>query len=165
MKEVNKIEFWKSRIDTAVKDYYTVYVASEGLWNLINKIHNQIIDEHIPKNAKVLDAGCGYGRWSTKFDNYVGVDFSPDFIALAQKKFPKDKFIVASLENLPFQDKEFDWGICVSIKNMIVNNVGRDAWDKMETELKRVCKNVLLLEYGSELLKGGANGADEYIIL
>lgn len=164
-KPVDKIEFWKNRIDTAVSEHYSVYVAHEILWKNINRVHEEIMDKYIPKDAYVLDAGCAYGRWSPKFINYLGVDFSPDFIEIAKKKYPNKEFEIQSLNSLPYKDKTFDWGIVVSIKNMIVGNCGKDTWDKMEAEVKRVCKKVLILEYGDELPGGGINGADKYEIL
>lgn len=146
-KPVNKIEFWKERIKTAVRPHYSVYVIHEQGWNLINKSHAQIIKEVIPTGSRVLDAGCGYGRMSVLFDNYVGTDFSPDFIELAKKNYPNKEFIQANMKELPFKDKEFDWAFCVSIKKMIEDNLGTDEWKQMEKELIRVAKKVLILEY------------------
>lgn len=164
-KPVDQIEFWKKRIDTAVSEHYSVYVAHETLWRKINQIHEMIMDKHIPFGASVLDAGCAYGRWAAKFNNYLGIDFSPDFIENAKAKYPNKEFMVANLKKLPFKDKSFEWGLVVSIKNMIVTNCGQDEWDIMEKELKRTCKNVLILEYGDEKPGGGINGADQYTLL
>lgn len=146
-KPIDKIEFWKDRIDTAVKPHYSVYVMHEQGWNRINMIHDELIDNHIPKDAKVLDAGCAYGRWSEKFENYVGVDFSPDFIEKAKSKYPLKEFHVGNLKKLLFKAKEFDWAICVSIKRMVLDNLGEEEWNKMQKELKRVAKKILILEY------------------
>lgn len=143
-KPVDQLDFWKERIQTAAKDYFTVYVTSEGDWHRINQAHIK----HFEKmNGKVLDAGCGYGRNSIYFHDYTGVDFSPDFIEMAKKKYPTKEFIQADLKALPFKDQEFDWAFCVSIKAMIVNNLGDNEWKQMESELKRVAKQVMILEY------------------
>ncbi len=146
-KPIDKPEFWKERIQNALKDHYSVYVAHEALWNRINQVHNELLDKIIPQDSKVLDAGCGYGRWSHKFKNYTGVDFSPDFLSKAKSKYPDKEFIQSKLEVLPFKDKEFDWAFCVSIKKMVVDNQGEEKWLEMEKELKRVAKNILILEY------------------
>lgn len=146
-KPVNKLQFWKDRIETATKEHYSVYVIHDYGWKVILEEHLKIINKHIPKTSKVLDAGCGYGRMSPYFPSYVGVDFSPDFIQRAQDKYPGTMFVQADLKKLPFLDKEFDWAFCISIKAMIESNLGEEEWFNMATELKRVSKHVLLLEY------------------
>lgn len=146
-KSIDELNFWKDRIDTAQKEHYSVYVCGEQMWKDINTIHNEIFDKEIKPTDKVLDAGCGYGRWSEKFDNYTGIDFSPDFIAKAQSKYPQKTFIQADLKDLPFKDKEFDVAFCVSIKKMICDNLGENEWNKMEIELKRIAYKVLVMEY------------------
>lgn len=147
-KPIDKPEFWKERIDNAVKDHYMVYVTGETDWKLINETHKKIIEKEV--SGTVLDCGCGYGRMSELFPGmYNGVDFSPDFIAEAKKRYPKMEkhFQVANLKSLPFEDKTIDWGVCVSIKRMVIDNLGEEEWLQMEKEIGRVCKNVLILEY------------------
>lgn len=143
--EVDQIGFWKERIETAQKEHYSVYVTTDEAWKKIAEIHKGIIQNEC--GGKILDAGCGYGRMSEWVQNYTGVDFSPDFIDIAKKKYPEKEFVVASLSELPFKKEEFDWAVCISIKHMIVGNVGEEAWKDIETELKRVAKKVLILEY------------------
>jgi len=146
-KPVNKEDFWKERIENAKRsrEHYSVYITSEEDWNHLNKVHERILKTEC--TGKVLDAGCGYGRSSELFDNYVGVDFSPDFIEIAKAKYPNKTFIQSKLEQLPFKDNEFDVAFCVSVKHMVVGNQGQEAWDIIEKELQRVAKKVLILEY------------------
>ncbi len=148
-KPIDKLDFWKERIDTAKKDYFTVYVCGEEMWKNINEVHKKILLDTIPHDANVLDAGCGYGRWSELFtpEQYTGVDFSPDFIEMAKSKYPNHTFKVENLKYLSFFDKQFDWAFCVSIKKMVMDNLGEEEWNNMLKELKRVAKNVLILEY------------------
>jgi SAM-dependent methyltransferase len=51
-------------------------------------------------NERVLDVGCGIGRWADvlapKVTTYCGVDFSPKFIAIAKERFH-------SIKNANFQ--------------------------------------------------------------
>jgi SAM-dependent methyltransferase len=148
---VDSPEFWKTRLDLAKKQgklHYSVYLANDSLWDRIYDIHLGIFKKEIPKGAKVLDIGCGYGRMAQLFTNYTGIDISPDFIALAKELNPDKKFLVADLNHLPFKDKEFEVGFMVSVKGMIIGNLGEDAWKPMEAECKRVCKKVIVLEYG-----------------
>lgn len=147
MKPIDKLDFWKKRIDDSKRsrEHYSVYVVDENKWKYINDTHREILSREC--KGKVLDAGCGYGRWSELFEDYVGVDFSPDFIAEAQRKYPNKTFVQADLKALPFADKEFDTAFCVSIKKMIIDNLGQAEWDSMQEELKRVAKRVVLCEY------------------
>lgn len=151
MADVNKKEFWAKRIQQAKlnkKLHWSVFLANDNLWNRLLKAHLKVINKFIKPTQKVLDAGCGYGRMSEYFTKYVGVDFSPDFIEEAKRLYPDKEFIVADLKNLPFKDKEFAWGLIVSVKHMIIGNCGSEDWEQMEKEIKRVCKKVLILEYG-----------------
>lgn len=144
MKLINKEEFWKERIDSAVKEHYSVYVCNEQLWKDILE-HHKVAFKQL--SGKVLDAGCGYGRISEYIEDYTGVDFAKCFIDKAREKYPNKKFVQSKLENLPFKDKEFDWAVCVSIKKMVSDNQGVEKWLEMERELKRVAKKVMILEY------------------
>lgn len=146
---VSEIDFWKERIRDAKREQDSVYICNDRLWKEILEGHSKIIKRIIKDSAKVLDAGCGYGRMSELFNpkNYTGVDFSPDFIEIAKKKYPNNKFEVQDLTKLPYKDQEFDWSFCVSIKNMIETYDSPLKWLEMEQELKRVSKSILILEY------------------
>jgi ubiquinone/menaquinone biosynthesis C-methylase UbiE len=159
MKPVNKEEFWKERLEQAHKNgdvRYSVFIANQSQWDSINQKHQSIITKEIKETDNVLDAGCGYGRLSESIKNYTGVDLSPDLIEEAKRLYPDKKFLVSKLESLPFLDNEFDVSVCISIKAMIVANLGEESWLKMLKELKRVSKKVLILEYGI----GDANCVD-----
>jgi SAM-dependent methyltransferase len=151
MRKVGDLTFWKERIDDAKKHgklHYSVYVANEALWKRIFEIHLDTIWKHIKPTDNVLDLACGYGRLSPLFNNYTGVDFSPDFINEANTLYPGKRFLCENIKKLPFKDKEFDWGIAISLKAMIINNLGIEEWTPMEKEIRRVCKKTLILEYG-----------------
>lgn len=148
---VSDPKFWKERLDCAKRDghlHYSVYLAGSDLWQRIYNVHIGIINKEIPLGSKVLDIGCGYGRMSPLFEDYTGVDISPDFISLAKTTYPDRRFVLADLNKLPFKDKEFEVGFMISVKGMVIGNLGEEAWKPMEKECLRVCKKVLILEYG-----------------
>ena len=72
---------------------------------------------HVPPDARVLDVGCGSG-WATRLlaehasnGRVTGIDISDEMIRLARESsllFPKVDYQVASAEQLPFADGEFD---------------------------------------------------------
>lgn len=67
----------------------------------------------LPKNAKVLDVGCGAGVPVAKFlvdsgFEVVGVDFSENMLRLARKNMPQISFIRKDMAKLDFADNSFD---------------------------------------------------------
>lgn len=144
---IDKLDFWAERIARAKKEHthFSVYLSRPKQWEHIEAVHASILKNTV--SGRVLDAGCGYGRISGLIDDYTGVDFSPDFVEWAKELNPGKNFLVADLKNLPFKDKEFDWAVASSIKEMVVGHGMPGEWDKMEKELRRVAKKVLLLEY------------------
>lgn len=78
--------------------------------------HKKEIEKFIsllPKNAKVLDVGCGTGVPVAKnlvdsgFD-VIGIDLSESMLKLARKNVPKAKFIKKGVTKLDFEDNSFD---------------------------------------------------------
>ena len=71
---------------------------------------------NVPRNARVLDVGCGNG-WATRLlaekardGRVVGIDIADEMIGIAHESsasFSNIEFRVASAENLPFSDGEF----------------------------------------------------------
>lgn len=160
--DINNIEYWAYRLSEAEKAdnlQYSVYLTNKTNWNKIWEIHKEIFQKVIPKGTKILDAGCGYGRMSEDFpeNSYTGVDFAPALIEKANTLYPDKKFVIAELDKLPFKKKEFDWVICASIKGMIIGKSSLEHWQRIEKELKRVGKKILILEYSFD--------PDEYEII
>lgn len=152
MSSVNDIEFWEERIKRALSRgllHHSIYEADPVLWEAMETRHMAMIHEHLEPHYKVLDIACGYGRYAPNFDhlNYTGVDMQPTFIKFAEEANPDHNFVQGDIRSLPFEDNEFDVGFGVSIKAMIQRELGEDEWEIMETELKRVCKKLLFLEY------------------
>jgi SAM-dependent methyltransferase len=150
-KPIDRLDFWAGRIASAqrTREHHSVYVTGDAHWSRIVSTHAGILGREVPPTARVLDAGCGYGRMAELFppERYVGVDFSPDFIDAAKSAHPRHTFLRADLKDLPFADGEFDVAFCVSIKRMVQDNLGDEAWGAMSRELKRVARKVLILEY------------------
>jgi len=67
----------------------------------------------LPKNARVLDVGCGAGVPVAKFlvesgFRVVGIDFSGNMLKLARKNVPKAVFIEKDMDKLDFAVSSFD---------------------------------------------------------
>lgn len=68
--------------------------------------------KRLPKNATMLDAGCGSGYPVTQFlaqhFQVVGIDIALKQIELARGSVPGGEFICADIANLPFRGNAFD---------------------------------------------------------
>ncbi|MCX6718065.1 MAG: methyltransferase domain-containing protein [Candidatus Staskawiczbacteria bacterium] len=92
-----------------------------------------------PSDGKILDVGCGKGRFCRKikdfgFINIIGVEPSKELIKAARKNNKDIEFVQASAGNLPFMDDEFDFLICIEVLSQIPNT------EKSIKEMARVLK-------------------------
>jgi SAM-dependent methyltransferase len=143
--------FWKQRLEGARELRSSVYVCSRELWEAVERKHREVLAREVGLQDSVLDAGCGYGRlidllpdsWSGR---YLGVDLSPDFTALARGRYPVREFRCADLRRVQL-DREFDVGVAVSLRAMVLREAGRREWAKVDAVLRAACRRVLYLEY------------------
>lgn len=68
--------------------------------------------DFLPKNPRILEAGCAGGRESKVFVekniDVVGVDISEGLLKVAKEVNPTVRYIQADFRDLPFKDREFD---------------------------------------------------------
>lgn len=74
-------------------------------------VTHYLLSLNLPKNAKILDAGCGTGKLSSYLNSQgydvLGIDISDEALALTQSKGVRVKK-ANILEGLPFEDNTFD---------------------------------------------------------
>jgi len=100
-----------------------------------------LFDDYLMAGEKVLDLGCGNGRWFELFKekkvDYVGVDFSEKLIEIAKKNYPQAKFQMTDVLNLPFPNNYFDKIYSIAVLHHIPSEEFRL---KSLKEAKRVLK-------------------------
>lgn len=152
--------YWRDRIALAAAHaappflwpHTMVFCCTPDLWELIANRHRAILAATVGPGAGVLDAGCGWGRLLDLMPrgwrgDYCGVDLSPDFVALARRLYPGRAFLTADLRGrTPWADRSWDWAVVVSMRGMLRRNLP-GAWERVEAELRRVARRVLVLEY------------------
>ena len=93
---------------------YLTAVDKIGLW----KSERKIIEFYIPKNAKILDLGCGAGRttfnlYKIGYKNIIGLDLANNMISAANKYAREHQynidFITGDACSLPFENNIFDF--------------------------------------------------------
>ncbi len=100
-----------------------------------------LLDKYLPPGEKILDLGCGNGRYfeylKNKKVNYFGIDVSDNLIKIAKNKYPGANFQVADALNLPFPDGFFDKVVGVAVFHHIPSVELRVSFLK---EAKRILK-------------------------
>lgn len=100
-----------------------------------------LVDNYIKPGEKVLDLGCGNGRFYEFFKekgvDYFGVDNSEKLIEIAKNCYPQAKFRVADALNLPFSDNHFDKIYCIAVLHHIPSDEFRLQFLK---EIKRILR-------------------------
>lgn len=150
------INYWKQRIKYASTNdlHKSVFHCPLETWQAIEAKHRDILSHHTRVYTNILDCGCGYGRilnlmpksWE---GDYLGIDFSPDFINLCHKNHPTFAFLKANLTALPewIRRNHFNLAIVSSIRPMVLRNSGQECWSIMEEQIRLLVPNILYLEY------------------
>ena len=135
------MEFVKSILEQTKQNYNLIakeFSASRReIWEELN-----FLFANLKEREKVLDLGCGNGRWYPVFKekkvDYFGVDNSEKLIEIAKENFPDAKFFVGDALNLPFSDNFFDKVYSIALLHHIPSE---DFRIKVLKEAKRVLKS------------------------
>lgn len=105
-----------------------------------------LFDKYLISGEKVLDLGCGNGRYFPWFEqaqvNYFGADISPELIEIAKNKYPKAKFYLEDALNLSFPNNFFDKIYSVAVLHHVPSRQFRNQFLK---EARRTLKSGGLL--------------------
>ncbi len=142
-----KKEYAECLLEKTKKDYNRIAITFTRSREFIPEDIKNLGDWTIP-GERILDLGCGNGRFyevlKEKEINYFGIDFSEKLIEIAKQKYPKAKFQVADVLNLPFPNNYFDKIYSISVLHQIPS---RELRIRSLKEIKRVLKprGVLIL--------------------
>lgn len=128
-----------------IKDDYN-YIACDFSKTRQNLLWPEIdyFMSHIKDGQTILDLGCGNGRLlnylKNKEINYTGLDNSQELINNAKQLYPKfcEKFFVADMFALPFEDESFDVIFCLaSFHHLPSKTLRLQALSEMKRVLKK----------------------------
>lgn len=97
---------------------------------------------HFARGARMLDVGCGSAWLADHFDDYTGIDGSPDAVAAAAEK-GRHVQLGSVVDPLPFADASFDGATCTLAIHHFTN---RPAAFR---EVRRVLRNGRLVIFTS----------------
>jgi ubiquinone/menaquinone biosynthesis C-methylase UbiE len=125
-----------------------------------------LFEKYLKTGDKVLDLGCGNGRWFKLFEtynvDYMGIDSSVKLINIAQKNNLEGKFQIEEGLNLSFPDNFFDKIYSIAVFHHIPSKEFRL---KFLEEAKRVLKPGGILVLTVWRLKNQAYLLIKYTIL
>ena len=150
--------FWQKRLYGAEQLHHAVFRCSADKWQHIEQRHQELLAQHVKPTDSVLDAGCAWGRVVSLLPSnwqgvYTGIALFPEFIDLARRWHSDHTFHVGDLrDNLhyltePLSQPRYDWAVAISMRPMIIRNLGEEGWELIQQRLCSVASRVLLLEY------------------
>ncbi len=120
------------RVMFEIEDHYWWY---RGLRDLLAAL---LARYPLPRNATILDAGCGTGANLALLQRYgraIGIDISADALAFCQARdIPRERTTLASVTDLPFPANLFDLAVSFDVICNIPDDVG--AFAEMARTLK-----------------------------
>ncbi len=95
-------------------DFFDRFAMQNDRWRHRNSTYHRLVESvyrfSIPPGARVLEIGCGTGDLlaALRPRRGVGVDVSPEMVALARRKHPELEFETAAGETFA-SDETFDY--------------------------------------------------------
>lgn len=134
------LEDIKQSYDLIAEDFSR---TRKNVWEEFRPLADDIQD-----GDKILDLGCGNGRFVELFSDpdkygaskkidYVGIDISEKLIEIAKQRYPDKNFQVFDGLKIPFNDQSFDKVFCIAVLHHIP---GADLRNKFLKEIWRVLK-------------------------
>jgi len=134
-----RLEKWRK----AARNWLADYADKRAKDFVMNVVENII---KLKRSAKVLDVGCGPGKWTETFAKMgctvTAIDISSKMIELARKRMQKGKlenvnFHLMNVSELNFPDNAYDMVNCVTVLQHIFDE---EKWEKAVYEMVRVTK-------------------------
>ena len=134
-------EYAKYLLNKTKEDYNLIAEdfsrTREFIWEEIRFL----FDNYLISGEKVLDLGCGNGRYFPLFEEkgveYFGADNSKRLIDIAKKKHPDGKFQEGDALSIPFPDNNFDKVYSIAVLHHIPS---RELRMLMLKEVRRILR-------------------------
>lgn len=134
-------EYAKSLLEKTKKDYNLIAKDFSRTRRLPWSEIGFLFDRNLRQNDRVLDLGCGNGRYLPFFKrkevDYFGADSSIELIKIAKNKYPQARFSVEDALDLSFPNNFFDKVYNIAVLHQIPSEEFRT---RLLQEIKRTLK-------------------------
>lgn len=117
------LDYAKQILEKTRKDYNLIAQEFSRTRGQVWEEMKFLFDDFLVPGERVLDLGCGNGRWFPLFEekeiDYFGIDSSEKLIEIAEKRYSQARFYVADALNLPFSDNFFDKVYSIAVLHQI----------------------------------------------
>lgn len=153
-------QFWRERLDRALslgEIHRAAFECHLSKWRAIEEKHRRLLGDYVRPGDHILDVGCAWGRLlnllpSTWQGRYLGIDLSPELIAIAQREHPDHLFRTGDVVEITatMNPLETDLAVMISFRPMVKRNLGEDRWQEILASIQRVSRRQLYLEYDED---------------
>ena len=121
------------------RPYWDQVAADKAFTHPVNSAW---LDAFVPRTARILDYGCGYGRAmaelsSLGYTNLVGMDFSPAMVERGRRTYPSMDLRVVEALPTPEPDCSFDAVLLLAILTSIP---GESEQEAVMREIRRLLR-------------------------
>ncbi|MDR2764470.1 MAG: glycosyltransferase [Tannerella sp.] len=122
-----------------IYSFYRNTAQEREKWNRRNSFYHQLLEQYcsfiIPEGKRVIEIGCGSGNLlnAVKPAFGTGIDFVPEVIETARRKYPHLHFVVDDVEELQTDGETFDY--------IILSDLMGCLWDAQKAvhNIRRLC--------------------------
>jgi len=78
-----------------------------------------IVERHFPRDARLLESGCGAGRWvrflQDRGRKMIGLEYSHETVEMVKRHWPDLDIVEGDCEKSPFPDGSFDGALAFGV--------------------------------------------------
>ena len=138
--------------DRSITQFTDKYTKTGSIGNFLVSNFFKKIKSVSPKDSEsVLEVGCGAGyslvdlqKFFKENTSFSACDIDPELVRLAKEKNPSVNCQVASIYELPYEDKSFDTVVCLEVLEHLEDP------KKALSELARVSKKYVIISTPNE---------------
>lgn len=147
----NVKNYWDRR--SSLQEELTVGFNGNSSMKLQNNeyvVKTEFVKKFLEKKLKTLDYGCGIGRWSNLFDNYLGVDITKNLLDIAKENNKDKNYILLEkpiLKNIDYDFEQF-------FTSTVLQHCDDDLVDRIINSLYEVKNNgFVIVLYENSIVK------------